>query len=881
VRDARLPRPDSRFDVVAVSVCLVALVLATPVGAVDPREPVGWEPPLLVGALVHHREVGSFDVLVEDDGYLIPLDPFAQMARCTVEPIGDSARLTTPLGTVYLQASDLREVEGILYLRESAIEGKLATPVAFDSARFALNFDLPWRSAAGPVPTALQEAPQPDVTPPDLSLSTLQSDIRYTRAAEDARYGSSTTVGGRMFDGYWRVRYQDDFAGNSHVRDYSWFHARDNLLFLAGHQNIRLHPLLQSVELTGLQIAATNHAPNRLSRSATPGALLSRSFDPLTTFRGPAPPAGVAELRVNGSVVERQIIGLDGVYEFTEVSLPVRHASRIEVRVFDRRNLDVPVAIYEEERNASAYLLEDGALVHMGGLGRTGNPFDQYSAENAGYAGFYQTRYGASDRLTLEAALQWTDDALQAFSGMVARLGQPFVLAVGFAGSDGAGGYRLDLDGHYPSWRLVARSQATEAGFAPYDQESSYDHMLEVGYERRGRWDAALVGKSWKYNGDSVDFILPAFAWRPTPPLGLRARPDHYGDYRFDLSYRMRPRTRLTVSTIDDRGFVDLTHAVGASYQLALESDFGDDLPDRQAAIVSWRGASMWRPGWTAGVLRTDGEPGYLLGGFMVVVPGISARLQYESDAALEQLDSTSDRRLNFNLSADLGFTRGRVHAARAISIRDDRGGFAGVVRVDAPRGFRRPALAGVTIIVDGQAATRTEGDGSFFVGGLRPGVYRIELDNQFLPIELTPTRSVVVAEIAPAAVTRVDFAVRPEFGIAGRVTDARRAPLLGARLELFDADGTRVHTTLTDRFGLYRMDGLPIGRYVLRLSPEEFEGAPAPLPEREIEIRDDFLFEQDLELPFAVEVPPRPTEISLRGGETPSADRESTRISG
>jgi hypothetical protein len=877
VRDTRLPRPDARFEVVTVSVCMVALALAAPAGAEPPPDLSS----MVVGALVHHREVGSFDVLIENDEYLIPLDPFAELARCTVEPIGDSARLMTPLGTVYLRASDVREVEGVLYLRESAIEDKLATPVAFDSTRFALNFDLPWRSAAGPAPTVFQETPQPDVTPPDLSLSTLRSDIRYTRAEEDAAYGSTTTFGGRMFDGYWRVRYHDDFAGNNLVRDYSWFHARDSLLFLAGHQNVRLHPLLQNMELTGLQVAATNRPPDRFARSSTPGALLSRSFDPLTTFRGPAPPAGVAELRVNGSVVERQLVGLDGVYEFAEVSLPVRHASRIEVRVFDRHNLDVPVAIYEEERNASAFLLEDGALVHMGGLGRIGNPFDPYSVENAGYAGFYQARYGASDRLTLETALQWSDDALQAFSGMVARLGRPFVLAVGLAGSDGTGGYRVDLDGHFPSWRLIAHSQANEAGFFPGDRGVRYDHMLEVGYERRGRWDAALVGKSWKHNGHSVDFVLPALAWRPAPPLALRARPDHYGDYRFDLSYRMRPATRLTVSTIGERGFVDVTHAVGASYQLTLEGDFGNDMPDRQAAIVSWRGSSVWRPGWTAGVLRTDGEPGYLLGGFMVVVPGISAQLQYESDPALEQVESTNDRRLNFNLTADLGFTQGRIHAARAFSIRDDRGGFAGVVRVDAPRGFRRPALAGLTIVVDGQAATRTEGDGSFFVGGLRPGVYRIEIDNQFLPIELTPTRSVVVAEIAPAAVTRVDFAVRPEFGIAGRVTDARRTPLPAVRLELFDEGGTRVHVTHTDRFGLYRMDGLPIGRYLLRLSPEDFGETLAPLPAREIEIRDDFLFEQDLELPFVVDAPPRPTEISRRGGESSSPDDRPNRISG
>ena len=90
-------------------------------------------------------------------------------------------------------------------------------------------------------------------------------------------------------------------------------------------------------------------------------------------------------------------------------------------------------------------------------------------------------------------------------------------------------------------------------------------------------------------------------------------------------------------------------------------------------------------------------------------------------------------------------------------------------------------------------------------------------------------------------------FVVRPEFGLAGRVKDTFGAPLPDVRVELVDSDGNVVKTSVTDRFGLYRMDGLPIGRYTLRPAPESRPAASIALASREIEIRDDFLFDQDL----------------------------------
>lgn len=66
----------------------------------------------------------------------------------------------------------------------------------------------------------------------------------------------------------------------------------------------------------------------------------------------------------------------------------------------------------------------------------------------------------------------------------------------------------------------------------------------------------------------------------------------------------------------------------------------------------------------------------------------------------------------------------------------------------------------------------------------------------------------------------------------------------------MLNATGEVIKTTATDQFGLYRIDGVPIGRYTLRIAPQNLPNSSLSLPTRTLEIRDDFLFDQDLQLP-------------------------------
>jgi hypothetical protein len=252
--------------------------------------------------------------------------------------------------------------------------------------------------------------------------------------------------------------------------------------------------------------------------------------------------------------------------------------------------------------------------------------------------------------------------------------------------------------------------------------------------------------------------------------------------------------------------------------------------------------------------LWTNGHPGYLLDGRLTVTPGIVAQLRVESNAlGADEYDATEPRIL-FNVFANLGLSRGRLVAAHTTSVREGRGGIAGVVHVDAPRGFPKFNLRGLPVSLDGRRVARTNAGGEFFVGNLRPGIYHVELSPENLPIELVPYLRSLNAEVSGAAVTRVDFVVRPEFGVAGRVRDATGQPVAGLHVEILDGSRVVMATTVTDRFGLFRIDGLPIGSYLLRPKPHDLPQLDPDAVQRVVRVTDDFLFEQDLTLPVVVE---------------------------
>jgi len=236
-----------------------------------------------------------------------------------------------------------------------------------------------------------------------------------------------------------------------------------------------------------------------------------------------------------------------------------------------------------------------------------------------------------------------------------------------------------------------------------------------------------------------------------------------------------------------------------------------------------------------------------MLGAQATFGPGVLVSAQFENDPRINDPLTVSDPRITLRLHTDLAFAGGQVLGGSTYALSTTRGAVGGRIQVAGEAMVSAEDLAGLPVLVDGRAVTRTQRGGRFFVGNLRPGVYNIEIDPEGLPIELTIQGAGRRARVEPGAVTGVDFTATQEFGFAGRVL-VEDAAFANALVELLDSRGDVIQTARTDRFGLYRFDGVPVGRYRVRLSSKNAPGADVIWPSREVIVK-DFLFGQDLVL--------------------------------
>jgi hypothetical protein len=804
-----------------------------------------------VGVIVYGREVGTLDMLPEGDSFLIPLAQFAAVTGCRLEQDEESVTVITPLGAVELARDELLEIDATLYISPAVLEARLATRAAFDRRQFALLLDIPWRfEDLAAAPRAKMEV-TPDARPPRATVSTVRADITHVREGDEARSTSNWVATGRLAGGWWRARYDDDFADRRDISEWAWVETRGRRLTLLGQQVIALHPLLDGFELTGAQLGWTNRPLELFARAPNSTELLPRRLVPVTSFRGPGPPGGLAELRVDGRPVARQVIGMDGAYEFLDVPLPPRQVSQVEVLVFDRRNLEVPVAVHDKSRSTSEFLLEQGTVVHLGGVGFDDGVIGNTVERSDDYepAGFYQFRRGLTRDVTVEATAQHTFDGSQAVAGVVARLGRFLVGSLGAGISEGGWAYDGTLEGLQRPWRLYARSQVVGAGYRQDGAPEVSDHYLELAYSRILDLEFSLIGRRRDDGLGITSFVLPALYWRPTHGVALRAQPDYQGDYRADLTWQRSSRIRFGLS-YQDRWFSELTYQLADRTLLVGGADAGGDLPERYSLELQWYGRGRLAPNLYVGGSHAGGEPGWRVGGRLALWRGVLATVDVRREPGLGGTELPVDTRIVLGLNADLAVARGRLVPASTASTLASYGSIAGAVQV--PAGVRRAGLDGLGVLVNGRPATRTESGGNYFVGNLPAGLYRVELEIDRLPIELQPVRVSLVAEVAAGAVTRADFMVRPEFGLAGRLTAADGSRLGGVEVELIDQGGATAARAVSDEYGLFRIDGVPPGTYTLRVAPGQYPEAAEELPKRQVVVTGDFLFEQDLVLPVS-----------------------------
>lgn len=801
---------------------------------------------MLVGVIVGGREVATVDVQFDGREFLLPLEGFLSFCECHLAESRAVREIVTPLGAVVLSTADIVTIGETEYIHERTLEDRLAIRVLYDSARFALVVDIPWHGRAGARSAAGNPSLVPDVRAPAATISNATVRMRHSRQPSGQNSSANIAMFGRAAGGLWRTRYDDDFKGVHSPSEYAWTRriGGQSLLSL-GHQRVALHPLVSMLELTGAQGAWTNQALDVFQSGVQSAELLPRQLRSRTTISGVGVAAGTAVLRVNDQTVDLQTMGLDGIYEFIEVPVPTSQAARIEVVIFDRHDLAAPIDIQNHSRTASEFLLAPGALVAQGGLGRSGNAIGAGHLDGA--AGFLQARYGVSSRLTVEAVAQSQPQRTELAIGGVLRANRWSV--VSFAGSrdNGRFGYQLDASYQRDGVRGRMRSRLRQPGPSQPDSARDIDHFFELTHATRSRTLEIGVVGSYRRGLRSAQFLLPTASWRPSTRFFARVRPDFDGRYRLDASWRPDRDWRAGASRSGSVTALELSRNLSRALRVSAMAHVFDEGGSRITALAAWFGSGRRSPSVSAGPMLTNGRIGGVVSLQAEVTPGLLLGAQYETNSLVARPDAAFDHRVTLSLTSSLSFSGGVLPGGLS-GAPQTTGGIAGRLLL-ADGGGRPPIdLRGVAVSIGGRSAVRVSPGGFFRFSNLPEGVYRVTLETARLPIEFNPRESSLLVEVVAGAATRVDFELDVEFGLAGRVKlDGRPVP--GALVELLDSDLQVVSTARTDRFGLYRVDAVRVGTYMIRLSPDNAPGLGISWPSRLVEVVDDFLFDQDIEL--------------------------------
>ncbi len=798
----------------------------------------------LIGLTFSHRSVETLLVHKHQGRLWLPIDDVAD--ALSLKPVSDdpksrSVTLATPLGPIVVPPEAMIHRNATRYLDQRFLETRLNGKTAFDADSGILAVDLPWRPGARVVIKDNSEAApklRPEVYPDTAGLATIHGDLAYTVDANARNaFEGVLRATGYAYGGVWQVTYEEDLLARHDIRDAIWMKQIDENRFVQiGHQTIALHPLLDAIELTGVQFAWTNVPARRQSPGLDAGALLERRIDHARSFSGTGPVGGRAELWLDDHLYASQPITIAATYSFDDIPLPARR-TRIEIRIYDRRDAKTPVNIEKKTLSLSELLMEREQFAVLVGAGYGGNVFevatDQLRGghrphtryrDDQGTAAFALGRYGVNDDLTVEAGVTLTGKTPRATAGAIARLTPGAVGSAAVAYGEETGLSTLaQVDWRKTDWQVVARSYWRErdyhASFRPtitssgrriYDPD--WDHFLEIAYAARANLTAGLIAR----HQPEASFVLPFARWQPVKNFTIQARPDQYGTYRIDSRYALSRRAHVYASYHDGDASV--------SYVRSLD----DDLTVTAEVQRSWR--SIWRTGlrlsaprlleydvaWNlGGYISDDGGYDLYAGLRRQVRPGVYVYTDghYASyDGGFYRYDDREDMRVRVGVAFDLAMTKDGLAAAPSYGIDRNHGAIAG--RVRAPAGSGATDLSGLAVEVDDRRVATTEADGTFFAANVDVGTRLVTVDGENLPIELIAKRTRVVAEVAPGAVTTLDFELAAEYGAAGRVIDAAGRPVTGIEVLITDAAGKEVTRVDVNDFGYYRADGLAPGDY-------------------------------------------------------------------
>ena len=225
------------------------------------------------------------------------------------------------------------------------------------------------------------------------------------------------------------------------------------------------------------------------------------------------------------------------------------------------------------------------------------------------------------------------------------------------------------------------------------------------------------------------------------------------------------------------------------------------------------------------GYAATAADGTYSIGGLPAGTYTVSFSTYGSDDHATQYYNGRTSGASPDPVSVAAGQTTSSIDAAMTTG-----GAIAGTV-TDASTGD--PVACETVIVYDSSgnyvSSTSTASDGSYTVGGLPGGSYRVGFSEAYCDTSVPYTSTfyngkATLASSDPVSVTpgqttgNIDEALPPTTGaIAGTVSDGPLgAPLPQASVSIYTTSGAQVGSATTDADGRYRVVGLPAGSYLV-----------------------------------------------------------------
>ncbi len=803
----------------------------------------------LLGLYVNRKEfTNGLIARVDQQGdRWLPVATLAEAIGLTITYDAESVVLQTPLGVVKLSNNDLRKFGNEILVEQAYFTEQIVAKSDFHPADYSLNFQLLWNpqkvdiaeTGANPI-----DPIRPQVTAPIFDLSRIRGEFRTSEAPfQDVETTGFLEFYGRAGHGAFQGRLRQNTEGDFSLRDYQWRVQAGDLAGLIGHERVGAHRLLNSFDLTGAQVAWSN-VPEQLliGEGSRRSGLVTNQISPVRDLRGVGPAGGIAELRIDGVVVDQQRIPLDGEFEFVDVDVPAGVA-QVEVSLSQPFASATPESVIDFSDRSSGTLLSRGTAVISGGLGLDSNPLDDFqSNESANLGVFAQTRYGVNERLTLEAGAQSYSEGTQGVLGFVGNLGPLALVSGAYAQSGSFSSSQFALDGEYDQFFWRGSFRTRDADFREGDEEGFTERRGEIGWRYSRGLELGLIGRDRSGFGTDASFILPSIMIRPVPQLLIRSRPNSFGDYVHDLRWRFNRETRLNAQSTEDFSRVSLDHRWSSNWSTTLST-----VHDRNPTTTLYSFVNTIREdnpyGWRAdlGVLASSINAGGFVRLEREVLPGL--RLRAEARREPERRGSFNSGGNFFSLTASFDFSRASGGFTRSSSIRSNSGSIGGRI-IGAGRKAR--SLEGVGVNINGRLLAESDAYGRFSVSDLEPDIYEVSVDESQLPLELNTAGGSRWVEVAQGASTLVDFEVSLQLGAAGAVkaltNDIDHSTL---HVIVRDKNGVVITQSALSPFAYWRVDSLAPGTYTAALVGPEGK----IIAQRTLVLIDNFIFEQDFDL--------------------------------